>query len=259
MDRSSSTIRMLLIALPSSAAGGVRTCVADRWRGRAPAAGAASPASAHRTSPATRRGPRSCPEARVDARLRRPERLRNSPQPPSARARPRAAPLPSPAAMARRMARIRAGQSSRNRRTSFANSRGLSPSLARTNRSSNAGRPAATGAAGTAAAGTVPCAAAGGTSWSMMRVSSTPSIGFVTYPSMPASRYRSRSPCMACAVSATIGRCVPEARSASRIAAVASSPPITGICTSISTRSNVPRPDRSSAASAAWPSAATST
>ena len=56
---------------------------------------------------------------------------------------------------------------------------------------------------------------------------------------MPAARQRSRSPCIACAVSATIGsrrRC--RAFSRSRIACVASNPPISGICRSISTTSN---------------------
>ena len=63
--------------------------------------------------------------------------------------------------------------------------------------------------------------------------------GFEIYPSIPASRKRSLSPCMACAVTATIGRCAPERRSRSRIAAVASSPSMTGICTSMKTRSKV--------------------
>ncbi len=68
-----------------------------------------------------------------------------------------------------------------------------------------------------------------------------------TYASMPAARHCSRSPAMARAVSATIGTCPPAVRSWSRMTAVASSPLISGICTSIRTRSN----DSSTARSAA--------
>ena len=55
---------------------------------------------------------------------------------------------------------------------------------------------------------------------------------------MPAARQRSASPFIAWAVRATIGTCRGVPRSRSRIAAVASKPSISGICTSISTRSN---------------------
>src|SRR4051812_2116110 len=65
------------------------------------------------------------------------------------------------------------------------------------------------------------------------------SIGLDTYPSMPASRQRSRSPAIACAVMATMRTCPPEDCSRARIAAVASMPPIPGICRSISTTSYV--------------------
>ena len=54
---------------------------------------------------------------------------------------------------------------------------------------------------------------------------------------MPAAMQRSRSPVMACAVIAMIRVWPPSIASRSRIAAVASRPPISGICTSISTRS----------------------
>ena len=50
---------------------------------------------------------------------------------------------------------------------------------------------------------------------------------------MPAARHRSRSPDIACAVNAMIGTWPPVSRSRARIAAVASSPPISGIWTSI--------------------------
>ena len=55
---------------------------------------------------------------------------------------------------------------------------------------------------------------------------------------MPAARHCSRSPAIALAVSARIGVCRPVARSCSRMTAVASSPPISGICTSIRMMSN---------------------
>ena len=55
---------------------------------------------------------------------------------------------------------------------------------------------------------------------------------------MPAARQRSRSPFMAWAVMAMIGRCRPVPFSSRRMRAVASKPSISGICTSISTRSN---------------------
>ena len=55
---------------------------------------------------------------------------------------------------------------------------------------------------------------------------------------MPAARQRSRSPCIACAVSATIGTCAPVPRLARADRSVASKPLISGICTSISTTSN---------------------
>ena len=55
---------------------------------------------------------------------------------------------------------------------------------------------------------------------------------------MPASRHRSRSPFKAWAVMAMIGRCPPACLSLPRIAAVASNPFISGICTSINTKSN---------------------
>ena len=51
---------------------------------------------------------------------------------------------------------------------------------------------------------------------------------------MPAARHCSRSPAMAWAVSATIGTRRFAADSRARIAAVASRPLISGICTSIS-------------------------
>ena len=56
---------------------------------------------------------------------------------------------------------------------------------------------------------------------------------------MPASRQRARSSASAFAVSATIGTCprVASARSAARIAAVASNPSMTGMLQSISTTS----------------------
>ena len=55
---------------------------------------------------------------------------------------------------------------------------------------------------------------------------------------MPAARQRSRSPVIACAVIATIGTCAPVSRSRSRMAAVASRPPISGIWTSMRIASN---------------------
>ena len=55
---------------------------------------------------------------------------------------------------------------------------------------------------------------------------------------MPAARQRSRSPFMAWAVMAMIGMWPPVAASRARIAAVASNPSISGICTSIRTTSN---------------------
>ena len=55
---------------------------------------------------------------------------------------------------------------------------------------------------------------------------------------MPAARQRSRSPFMAWAVMAMIGVWAPVAASRARMAAVASKPSISGICTSISTTSN---------------------
>jgi glycosyltransferase involved in cell wall biosynthesis len=63
--------------------------------------------------------------------------------------------------------------------------------------------------------------------------------GFERYPSAPAARHASRSPFIAFAVSAMIGTWMPVPCSAFRIAAVASSPSISGIWTSMSTRSNV--------------------
>ena len=56
---------------------------------------------------------------------------------------------------------------------------------------------------------------------------------------MPAARQRSRSPFIACAVIATMRMWPPVDALARRMAAVASSPPISGICTSISTTSKV--------------------
>ena len=58
-----------------------------------------------------------------------------------------------------------------------------------------------------------------------------------------AASHRSRSPFIACAVIAMIGRCWPALVSRARMAAVASKPPISGICTSISTTSNGCRAD----------------
>ena len=55
-------------------------------------------------------------------------------------------------------------------------------------------------------------------------------IGFERYPSMPAPRHFSLSPFIACAVIATIGTCFPVPASAARMAVVASSPSISGIC-----------------------------
>ena len=59
-------------------------------------------------------------------------------------------------------------------------------------------------------------------------------------PSRPAGSAR-ESPLIACAVMARIRRCPPVPRSRRRISAVASNPSISGICTSISTRSKVSR------------------
>src|SRR5438477_284503 len=73
---------------------------------------------------------------------------------------------------------------------------------------------------------------------------------------MPAARQRSRSPLIACAVIAMILVRSPVSISRARIAAVASKPPISGICTSIRITSNRVR----AAASTAWrPSATTVT
>jgi hypothetical protein len=77
----------------------------------------------------------------------------------------------------------------------------------------------------------------------------------MTCPSIPAARYRSRSLAITFAVSATIGT-RPAGGGSARMRRVASTPSITGICTSISTRSNPPR-DASSTASA--PSSANTT
>ena len=66
---------------------------------------------------------------------------------------------------------------------------------------------------------------------------------------MPAARHLSRSPFIACAVIATIGTCRPVRARDCRIAAVASRPSISGICTSIRTRSKAPRRRRPSTAS----------
>ena len=55
---------------------------------------------------------------------------------------------------------------------------------------------------------------------------------------MPAARQRSRSPFIAWAVMAMIGMAPCPTPRAARIAAVASKPSISGICTSISTTSN---------------------
>ncbi len=71
--------------------------------------------------------------------------------------------------------------------------------------------------------------------------SSCGSMGFEMYPSIPASRHRSRSLCMAWAVIATIRVYLPVPRSRARIVVVASIPPMTGICRSISTTSNLSR------------------
>ena len=57
--------------------------------------------------------------------------------------------------------------------------------------------------------------------------------GFATYESMPLARRRSRSPFMAWAVVAMIGVWTPVVDSRARIAAIASKPSISGICTSI--------------------------
>ena len=73
---------------------------------------------------------------------------------------------------------------------------------------------------------------------SMVENSSSGLSGFETYASMPAARHCSRSPAIACAVSAMIGMWPPVPRSRARMAAVASSPPISGICTSIRITSN---------------------
>ena len=81
-------------------------------------------------------------------------------------------------------------------------------------------------------------------------------IGLVRYSSAPAARHLSRSPFMACAVSAMIGKCRPEICSLARTARMACSPSMTGICTSISTRSGL---SRSMALSASWPFSTTLT
>ena len=70
---------------------------------------------------------------------------------------------------------------------------------------------------------------------------------------MPAARQRSRSPCMACAVSATSGSRRSPSFSRSRIACAASNPPISGIWRSISTRSNGALADASMASTASRP------
>ena len=69
-----------------------------------------------------------------------------------------------------------------------------------------------------------------------MATSDTGCTGFDTYPFMPASMHRSLSPLIACAVIAIIGKSA-HSRFA-RIFLVVSKPSITGICTSINTRSN---------------------
>ena len=69
---------------------------------------------------------------------------------------------------------------------------------------------------------------------------------------MPAARHRSRSLVIACAVIATMRMCWPVSRSRCRIATVASRPPMTGICRSISTRSKVSRSSRASASRPFW-------
>ena len=73
---------------------------------------------------------------------------------------------------------------------------------------------------------------------------------------MPALRQASRSPVIASAVSATIGRWAPLFCSRARIAWVVSNPPIFGMCTSISTTS---KRSLSSTRSASSPSPATLT
>ena len=73
---------------------------------------------------------------------------------------------------------------------------------------------------------------------------------------MPAARQRSRSPFMAWAVMAMIGVWAPVAASRARIAAVASNPSISGICTSISTASNG-WPSRAASASRPLPTTTT--
>ena len=73
---------------------------------------------------------------------------------------------------------------------------------------------------------------------------------------MPSARQRSRSPFMAWAVMAMIGVWTPVADSRARIAAVASNPSISGICTSIRTASN-DCPSRAASASRPLPTTTT--
>jgi hypothetical protein len=68
--------------------------------------------------------------------------------------------------------------------------------------------------------------------------SSSRSIGFDKYASMPAAKQISRSPRMARAVMATIAMWRPVFFSIARICLVTVRPSISGICTSIKTRSN---------------------
>src|SRR6266516_3643453 len=69
--------------------------------------------------------------------------------------------------------------------------------------------------------------------------------GLATYPVMPRSRHRSRSPLRACAVSAMIGSVRPAG--SARMASVAANPSISGIWMSMSTTSYVRAPTASTA------------
>ena len=213
-------------------------------RGRTLARRSAAPQALHLPGhrsypPATEKGPGSYPEARVVARLRPPERLKNPPRRPATRARARAAPR-------RRRRQSRAAW--------LASGRGnLQETDARSFRTDGRGHPAShgrlarrrrakstLGPTGTAAA-EPPGRCRGRHDLVDDAASSTASIGFMTYPSIPASRYRSRSPGIACAVSATIADASPRRARRRGLRQWPRGPTITGISRSI-TRDRAPRP-----------------